>query len=341
MGGMPYILEKGAVYSVYEDYLSNEDRRWALLDNVRNPHVPMWDVLALDSPTLFASTGLTSDQLKKHTREHWLGSPIPNWVANHGPKNSCTWSNNAAGDTGWWNRWSGPAEGILRETFLRAIEVSFGLAHEAPACKAGAPVNNLVPPLDPSKKSNPTKSTLPTNTKTRFWPIDFLWVCGSETLQGWVTWRSHPGPDNHGQVTVIFATPPPDGTKAPPGMPWHNMYDEPELDPLSAGYNAAVASGYKSGPGVVGDVTPKRGMWVIAAKSSVEAVDTTASVALPPAVGQVDWDEDGHIDLVVVFGRDIVKKPESRYVSTSQVVVVRPSETDGGVLGDPTKYVHP
>lgn len=338
MGGMPYILEKGAVYSVYEDYLSDEDRRWAMLENCRNPHVPMWDVLALDSPTL-AAYGLTPDQLKQHTRLHWLGDPTPNWVASHGPNNSCTWSNGAVGDTGWWNRWSGPAEGILRETFLRAIEVSFGLEHQPPACKAGAPANALAQPLDPSDKLNPTKSKIP-NNKQRFWPIEFLWVCGSETLQGWVTWRRHPGRGNHGQVTVVFATPPPDGTKAPPGMPWHNMYDEPEVSPTSPGYNAAVASGYKSGPGAAADVATERGMWVIASKSSTEAVSTTAAVVLSRAVVEVDWDGDAHVDLVLFTGT-IVLTPHSRYVSTPNVVVVRPSEIDGGVLGNPTKYVHP
>ena len=34
------------------------------------------------------------------------------------------------GATGYWRNWYGDAEGIVRETYTRAIEVSLGIPHD-------------------------------------------------------------------------------------------------------------------------------------------------------------------------------------------------------------------
>jgi len=66
----------------------------------------------------------------------------------------------------------------MRETLVRAIEVSRGLDHDADWAKA-----------------------------TRHWPVECFWKCPNPWVEGWVTWRrSGPNPAD-GQVTVIIATP--------------------------------------------------------------------------------------------------------------------------------------
>ncbi len=313
MGGMPYLLEKGAVYAVYEDYLAEADQRGALLQNLRNPHVPMWDVVALESMTL-APPGAAV--LKDHTRVHWLGNPVKDAPLAHGPVNSCRWTSPAGPQTGWWSRWSGPAENILRSAFLRAIEVSLGIAHQEPTCAVGQAVDVLEPPI--------RTANLPANA-TRFWDIEFLWVCGAPALQAWVTWRGDASLTGNGQVTVIMATPPPVGGTA------HNMYMNPEADdPITPDM---VADGYLVDPNTAGDVQFERGMWVIGAQQTdTIATDTTMVVNLAAS----DIDQDGDPDFMLNI---VVITPSSRHQSGPAIVTVRPSQEDGGVHGNPTLFV--
>lgn len=312
MGGMPYLLEKGAVYAVYEDYLAKADQRAALLHNLRNPHVPMWEVVALESKTLMPPGAVA---LQNHTREHWLGNPMKDIPVQHGVLNSCRWTSPPGPQTGWWSRWSGPAENIMRAAFLRAVEVSLGIAHQEPSCAAAQVVDVLEPPI--------RTALLPANA-TRFWDIEFLWVCGAPALQAWVTWRGDPGPWGNGQVTVIMATPPPVGGA-------HNMYMNPEADdPITP---AMVSDGYLVNPNTAGDVQFERGMWVIGAQQTETiATDTTLVVNL----AAWDIDHDGDLDFLLNL---VVITPSSRHQSGSAIVTVRPSQGDGGVHGNPTPYV--
>jgi hypothetical protein len=84
--------------------------------------------------------------------------------------------------TGFWFQYFGDVQAILRETLIRAIEVSLGLAHVAPG--------------DEPCGEKPD----------RHLPIELFWKCPQRWFEGWVCWRS----DRHtgtGQVTVMLATP--------------------------------------------------------------------------------------------------------------------------------------
>lgn len=154
MAGMPYVMEKGPVFSVYEDYVSSLQRRLALLESVSDVTVPMWDVLALDSKSL----GGNPQALKDHTRDDWHGNP--SWDQTTG-----TWKQ-IPGEmqTGDWIRWVGPAESILRQSFNRAIEVSLGIEHKPIQAKPGGTLRHPSP-----TQLHPTPGPL-----QRCWPIEIL-----------------------------------------------------------------------------------------------------------------------------------------------------------------------
>jgi hypothetical protein len=315
MGAMPYMVEKGRVFSVYEDYLSSMDRRLAMLANVRKLNVPMWEALALESPNL----GTPPNQgLKDHTRDHWHGTP--SFVGGK-------WTYQASQTTrGWWQNWVGPAEGILRATFQRAIETSLGVLHVAPAAQPGG---------IQAPNAHGVAGIPPVSEITRFWPIEFVWVCGAPSLQGWVTWRKTGDGFSDGQVTVILSTPPAlDMSTTPPSM--YKMYNDPEPDPLTP---PGTGPDYKLNPANaltpttdLADVAAERGMWVIGAKRTATVPVNTTSVSV--AATDVDW--DGDIDVVIAI---TVVQPASRHVATdSTIVTVRPSEFAGGVRNSPTKF---
>src|SRR5262249_22179550 len=75
-----------------------------------------------------------------------------------------------------FQNYEGDVEAIMRETFIRAIEVSLGLDN-------GEDVNSA----------------------TRFWPIEYFWKCPTAWVEGWVTWRQEVSGEGH--VTVHLLTP--------------------------------------------------------------------------------------------------------------------------------------
>ena len=71
------------------------------------------------------------------------------------------------------------------------------------------------------------------------------------------------------------------------------------------------------------------------------AVNTVEPVVvLLEVVTEFDWD-NGHltIDIINDLKVTFVITPDSRHESDAEVVAVRPSEADGGVLGTPSLYV--
>jgi hypothetical protein len=82
--------------------------------------------------------------------------------------------------TGMWHNWYGDAEGIVRETTVRALELSLGLDHGEDPDPAGP---------------------------RRHWPIEVFLKCAQAFYEGWVTWRRHGDGPREGQVTVIHTTP--------------------------------------------------------------------------------------------------------------------------------------
>jgi hypothetical protein len=79
----------------------------------------------------------------------------------------------------WWRGFRGEdLEGIVRETFVRAIEIAFGIPH------GGSPAPG-----------------------TPRWPIELFWITSQASFEGWVSWRRLPGDSVGGVVSVFLSTP--------------------------------------------------------------------------------------------------------------------------------------
>jgi hypothetical protein len=321
MPGMPYMLEKGSLFPVVEDYVSSIAQRLTLLENLKNRAVPVWD------------TGVLWPVAANHVRDHWLGNPAFDAAA--GEFRQPTTGNPATeSPTGFWLNWRGPAEAILRETLHRAIEVSLGVAHQDSATPAGAAAAQaFVTSHDPAKA--------PPGPYSRWWPIEILWVCGAPNFQGWITWREHGSGPTDGQVTVVLTTPPPK-TEYPMYM---SVKVPPTAHPSSTGDN------YKEvGVGDAGDVSYPRGVWVVGSlKTDTIALDTTVEIDLSDATleifaGGIDLSLPAQdiIDAAAGLGVTLtLARPASRHHEVddySQIAVVRPSMFDGGITNVPPTF---
>lgn len=173
MSGMPYHLEKGPILSVLEAFANQDYKRLAAAVDALRAGVALVDVGVVNSTTLQGGPHPTVAALVDHINRHWLGMTRQggSWVPQppFDPQHPTT--------TGHWQHYHGPVEAILRETFIRAAEVSIGIDH-------GAPV-----PRHPRRQ----------------WPVEFFWKCPQPWFEGWVTWRRSSGAC--GQVTVVLATP--------------------------------------------------------------------------------------------------------------------------------------
>jgi hypothetical protein len=180
MPGMPYVVEVGAVLSALTEYCKEEKHLQDTLKDLRDTSKKL--------PDLLASVGATRDMVD-HFAKDWLGYRSASPMTQQAPFDPTN-----PKSTGWWTTWYGNAEGILRETMIRAIEVALGIPHD------GDPRQN-----------------------THCWRVTFTWTCAAPMLQGWVYWwdfdyDSKRGPSGNGSgkgngrsddgiVNVIFSTP--------------------------------------------------------------------------------------------------------------------------------------
>jgi hypothetical protein len=313
---MPYIAEKTGVFNVYEDYLDDLEHRLEMLVNLRNLNVrlsdkPVLEASSLPTPGNLAPGQTKADWYKQHVHRDWHGSPV---------FNAGTWVQPAGQTTGWWQRWFGPAEKILRESFLRAIEVSLGLAHRPPSQATrpdGAPDPDERPALHVVPEDAPVRAEV-----TRFWPIEILWVCGSPMLQGWVTWRQHGVYPAAGQVTLLLTTPWPLW-----GHPL-NLNPTPDTPP-----QPPADRDYKVDPGTVQDVAHPRGMWVIGAEETKvrEEPEWDGDAGGAAGAGTGATPQGGGADDDAGYSR-------GWYRGGGLIVTVRPTEADGGVLNRGRRY---
>ena len=125
---MPYQLEKGPYFSVTESLLDDIDLRIHVLIGIRSL-LDSDDIPTLESNSLDTSVGTvqTYSQRLQHQNKEWYGrtpGPGNTWQAQPGfvPASPTR--------TGFWHNWYGDAEGIVRETYARAIEVSLGIPHD-------------------------------------------------------------------------------------------------------------------------------------------------------------------------------------------------------------------
>lgn len=294
MTGMPYIMDKGLLFSFLDSRYSDPSERRAL-----------WYLLGQDVSFAEISTSApggnagvtaqldagsppgrqTNDARLDHLMRHWFGKK---W-------NGDRWVDDGEATTGKWTEWKGDAEAIFRSTLRRAIEVSFGVEHDPDALTLG--------------------------DERRDWPVQFLWICGSPRFEGWVVWRgwdhedvSQPRVDDAGLVTVIFSTP---GGQSPLSLRL-TIDDDEHMDPA----DRLIFGGpdYELNPT---DSLSSNGMWVIG-----HEVSTIEPMCAPPSASndQYEWGIPADAPPHRIVGCD------SPTHACAPPVVVRPSEFDGGVL---------
>jgi len=186
---MPYLLEKGPAMTYLEEFLNGDlVTMVGSLDALRtNPN-----------QSLFGLGGVFPDDvdLEHRLRTNWFGQQATKNAAGewqYAPQPAL--DKDDPRPTGYWIGYYGSVESILRETLIRAVEVSLGIEHLQPV-----PLRHGV--LSPPRR----------------WPIEMFWKCSNPWYEGWVTWRrqrlggsvpvSGAGPQiETGQVTVVLASP--------------------------------------------------------------------------------------------------------------------------------------
>ena len=158
--------------------------------------------------------------------------------------------------------------------------------------------------------------------RKRTWPIEIFTRCPAPWFEGWVTWRAHPGErapgqiDTNGHVTVHLHTP-------------SHSDSALQMSPVRA--DRAHLPDYKDETDgeILTSLQRPRGMWVIS--HEVQELVPPPETA-PPAV-----DPPGPAVPVPWFGGTVWS--HDRGATTSdKVIVVQPSEPDGGVLAQGHEY---
>jgi hypothetical protein len=158
-----------------------------------------------------------------HANVDWFGRPVP--AAGPGaatdayydtalPKPAFGQQPGQVLTNGWWKNWYGDAtEDIVREAYIRAIEVSLGLSHPtdgsvtAARSSASADGSNIISHLyavpDASGalwhaslvgtevEQSPAFKHL-SDKFPRNWPVEFWWTCGLSWFQAWISWSCWP-----------------------------------------------------------------------------------------------------------------------------------------------------
>lgn len=173
MPGMPYNLERGPYLAMLEDLINRDPAR--CLESLRDADRPVTALLR-DMPVVidggpYENTVLLAD----HIDRDWFG--IRRDTQDETPMSR------------YWSYWTGDAEGIVRETIVRAIEIALGIDHGADA-----------------SGSTPHR-----------WHVSLLTACGIRWFEGWVSWR-RVGPDPGGGHVLVFLLTPTHGKPAEPTL---------------------------------------------------------------------------------------------------------------------------
>ncbi len=285
MVGMPHYLEKGVWFSVLEDYVNaSPQRAVSFLDSLRLSNPVEKDVYVsnagLDVPG--HPTLANADLRQRHLREDWFGGVYNGqFLQPTRQRNEAAMFGVAPGTpaaevadvvtaepltnvrrTGFWQGYYGNVEEVFRQTLIRGLEVSLGIAHGAVIAPGELPPRHL--------------------------PIEFFWTCPQSWFEGWVSWRWNPIARN-GQVNVVFATPAPVGLTvvSNPGgpavttNPMNSRAGAPLIPPLETGIEAGASV----------DEAPK-GMWLISQELHtpvhvLSTINTTSAATTAWATGAV------------------------------------------------------
>jgi hypothetical protein len=177
MPGMPYNVEKGPYLSMLE-HLLNRDRAQTArcLRSLRDTEKRVTDLLREFPTPIEGGRYRDTAALADHIDEDWFAlapSSSGRETADQGP----------ADVHRYWYHWRGNAEGVVRETLIRAIEVALGLDH-----------GQQVP--DPGR-----------DEAGRHWHVSLLTTCGFRWFEGWLTWQKLGDEPHSGHVTALFLTP--------------------------------------------------------------------------------------------------------------------------------------
>jgi hypothetical protein len=200
---MPYLLEKGGTFRLFEKYL-NIDRaeRRAFLEVVRNSYKAndlagqlnwfvqgppgLWNDLAFSQkPVPEGAAAWTGDQERDLLIEKWFGferDASGQWVPHtSAARSTAARSTASSSTTGFWIAYEGEVHRILCAAIRWALELSLGLGP-----------NDNGPGRDEP------------------WPIELFWKCLAPWFEAWVVHRPTKGPGT-GLVSVILVTPTHDG----------------------------------------------------------------------------------------------------------------------------------
>jgi len=281
---MPYYLEKGPFFSVLEDYLNGLSRADLARGLERLRAGDEWDVFEVfGSRSLRNPNQPNATAWVQHLNEHWFGRQLDPTT---GKWTQPAFDAIANPQTGYWQGYYGDVESITRTTLIRALEVALGVGH----AKSGG--------------VNPT----------RRWSVEFLWKCSQSWFEGWITWRRH-GPENdHGHVTVLFATPPVVGSV---------VLDSPVNGRQEKEFRVEPSSSQQGPPWSNVTAESDHGMWVVTHTKNKAYVAGAPTTSAGTTSG--NWPSP-------VPGRVHGSEP---------IVTVAPSLGDGGVLAGGLKYVPP
>lgn len=287
---MPYYLEKGPFFAVLEDYLNSgpRTRLTTALQKLRAGDT--WDTFEmLRSPSLQDPSQAKATDWVAHLNRHWFGkhrNRKGEWVQ---PKFDAQHHS----QTGYWLGYYGDVDAITRATLIRTLEVALGVDHTD----------------DPAEPIRPT----------RRWYVDFLWKCSQSWFEGWVTWRRTGTATREGHVTVIFATPPVEGSV---------VLDSPLLGRPQPEFRVGPTGTHTGRPWAQRAIDGARGMWVVTASHNdgyVGVGNVGAGITTSSGTPSGQWPSP----------------LPGRVHASGDVVTVAPSMADGGVLAGGLTYSPP
>jgi hypothetical protein len=155
-----------------EDLINRDPVR--CLESLRDPAKPVTALLREMLVTIPAGPYGNTAELADHIDRDWFGIRPDQ----EGPPISR-----------YWSYWEGDAQGIVRETVVRAIEVALGIDHGGDA----------------------------TGSTPHQWHVSILTACTVRWFEGWVSWR-RVGPEPAGGHVVVLLLTPTHGKPAEPTL---------------------------------------------------------------------------------------------------------------------------
>jgi hypothetical protein len=159
---MPYNLEQGPYLAMLEDLINRDPVRG--LASLRDHSKPVTALLRDPPVPIKGGPYADTARLAEHIDRDWFG---------------ITDGSDSPAVSRYWSYWRGDAQGIVRETLARAIEVALGLDHGEPA----------------------------TDANRRSWHVSLLTACGIRWFEGWISWRRTGSEPTGGHVVVLLLTP--------------------------------------------------------------------------------------------------------------------------------------